>query len=83
MGRGQCVPERDGVAVGEGRTGRHEVEIDGRPIGDGKPGPASQRVHDWYWALRESGRDGTPIFSESVARVRGSAASDADPVAPD
>ncbi len=42
------------------------VEIDGRPIGDGKPGPASQRVHDWYWALRESGRDGTPIFSESA-----------------
>ena len=38
------------------------VEIDGRPIGDGKPGPVSQRIHGLYWALRESGRDGTPIF---------------------
>ncbi len=37
------------------------VEIDGRPIGDGKPGPVSQRVHGLYWALRESGRHGTPI----------------------
>jgi branched-chain amino acid aminotransferase len=38
------------------------VEIDGHPIGDGKPGPVSQRLHGLYWALRESGRHGTPIF---------------------
>jgi branched-chain amino acid aminotransferase len=37
------------------------VEIDGRPIGDGKPGPLSQRLHGLYWALRESDRGGTPI----------------------
>jgi len=37
------------------------VEIDGRPIADGKPGPVSQRIHGLYWALRESGRHGTPI----------------------
>jgi branched-chain amino acid aminotransferase len=42
------------------------VEIDGRPIGDGKPGPVSQRIHGLYWALRESGRDGTPVFPASV-----------------
>jgi branched-chain amino acid aminotransferase len=42
------------------------VEIDGRPIGDGKPGPVVQRIHGLYWALRESGRDGTPIFPEGV-----------------
>ena len=42
------------------------VEIDGRAIGDGKPGPVSQRIHGLYWALRESGRDGTPIFPESA-----------------
>lgn len=42
------------------------VEIDGRPIGDGKPGPLSQRVHGLYWALRESGRDGTPVFAEGA-----------------
>jgi len=40
------------------------VEIDGRAIGDGKPGPVSQRIHGLYWALRESGRDGTPIFAD-------------------
>jgi branched-chain amino acid aminotransferase len=42
------------------------VEIDGRPIGEGKPGPVSQRVHELYWALRESGRHGTPIFPEGA-----------------
>jgi len=42
------------------------VEIDGRPIGDGKPGPVSQRIHGLYWALRESGRDGTPVFPEGA-----------------
>ena len=42
------------------------VEIDGRSIGDGKPGPVSQRIHGLYWALRESGRHGTPIFSGNV-----------------
>jgi branched-chain amino acid aminotransferase len=38
------------------------VEIDGHPIGDGKPGPVSQRMHGLYWAMRESGRHGTPVF---------------------
>ncbi len=47
------------------------VEIDGRPIGDGKPGRISQRIHGLYWALRESGRDGTPIFPESAPRCDG------------
>ena len=42
------------------------VELDGRAIGDGRPGPISQRVHDLYWALRESGRDGTPVFPDGA-----------------
>jgi len=42
------------------------VEIDGHPIGERKPGLVSQRIHDLYWALRESGRDGTPIFPENA-----------------
>jgi branched-chain amino acid aminotransferase len=42
------------------------VEIGGRTIGDGKPGPVSQRVHELYWALRESGRHGTPILAASA-----------------
>jgi branched-chain amino acid aminotransferase len=40
------------------------VEIDGRAIGEGKPGPLSQRIHGLYWALRESGRHGTPVFRD-------------------
>jgi hypothetical protein len=39
------------------------VEIDGRRIGDGRPGPVFQQIHDLYWALRESDRDGTVVFS--------------------
>lgn len=46
------------------------VEIDGRTIGDGKPGPVSQRVHELYWALRESGRHGTPIFPDAAPAGR-------------
>ena len=42
------------------------VELDGRAIGEGRPGPVFQRVHDLYWALRESGRDGTPVFPEGA-----------------
>ena len=42
------------------------VEVDGRAIGAGRPGPVSRRVHDLYWALRESGRDGTSVFPERV-----------------
>jgi branched-chain amino acid aminotransferase len=42
------------------------VELDGRAIGDGRPGAISRRVHDLYWALRESGRDGTPVFPDSA-----------------
>ena len=38
------------------------AEIDGRAIGDGRPGPVFRKVHDLYWALRESDRDGTPVF---------------------
>jgi branched-chain amino acid aminotransferase len=40
------------------------AEIDGRSIGDGKPGPVARRVHALYWALRESERHGTPIFTD-------------------
>lgn len=40
------------------------VEIDGRPIGAGKPGPVTERLYELYWALRESGRHGTPIYPE-------------------
>jgi branched-chain amino acid aminotransferase len=40
------------------------VEVDGRAIGNGKPGPLSQRVHGLYWAMRDSGRHGTPVFPD-------------------
>ncbi|RMF89180.1 MAG: branched-chain amino acid aminotransferase [Nitrospinota bacterium] len=43
------------------------VEIDGRSIGDGKPGPISRKIHAAYWKMRESGRHSTPVFSPAEA----------------
>ena len=34
-------------------------EIDGRTIGEGKPGPITQQIHKTYFEWLESGRDGT------------------------
>ena len=38
------------------------VEVDGRAIGDGVPGPATLRIKESYWDMREKGVHGTPIF---------------------
>jgi branched-chain amino acid aminotransferase len=38
------------------------VEIDGRSIGEGKPGPVTRRIHELYWQMRESGKHSTPVF---------------------
>ena len=40
------------------------AEIDGRAIGDGRPGPVFRKVNDLYWALRESDRYGTTVFPD-------------------
>lgn len=44
-------------------------EIDGRPIGAGRPGPAFRALQDAYMALMASGVHGTPLH-EDVAAVR-------------
>jgi len=36
-------------------------EIDGRPIGSGRPGPVFARVRDAYGDLLDSGAHGTPV----------------------
>jgi branched-chain amino acid aminotransferase len=38
------------------------VELDGRKIGEGKPGPVTKRIRDAYMALLESGERSTPVF---------------------
>jgi branched-chain amino acid aminotransferase len=38
------------------------VGIDGRPIGEGKPGPVTLRIKEAYWKWREEGVYGTPIY---------------------
>jgi branched-chain amino acid aminotransferase len=38
------------------------VEIAGRSIGHGKPGPMTKRLTTLYWNMREDGRYGTPVF---------------------
>ena len=35
--------------------------VDGAQIGDGKPGPLTQRLHDLYWSKKEAGWYGTPV----------------------
>jgi len=40
------------------------VEVDGRIVGDGVPGPITLRIKESYWEMREKGIHGTPIFKE-------------------
>ena len=35
--------------------------VDGKKIGDGRPGPVSSRLRGLYWQKRESGWHGTPV----------------------
>lgn len=43
------------------------VEVDGRVIGEGKPGPVSGRIRDAYLALLEGGEQSTPVVRPDVA----------------
>lgn len=38
------------------------VEVDGRRVGDGRPGPITRRVEQAYWRLHVEGPDATRIF---------------------
>jgi branched-chain amino acid aminotransferase len=37
------------------------TKVDGKPLGNGKPGPLSWRLHELYWAKREAGWLGTRV----------------------
>jgi len=37
------------------------IELDGRKISDGLPGPVTQKMRDDYFALLESGARSTPV----------------------
>jgi branched-chain amino acid aminotransferase len=37
------------------------VQVDGKPLGDGKPGPVSTELRTLYWTKREAGWLGTPV----------------------
>lgn len=39
------------------------ASVDGRPLGDGGPGPVSSRLRALYWEKREAGWLGTPVGS--------------------
>lgn len=41
------------------------VEISGRKIGDGKPGPVTQNLAKLYWEMRERGEYSTPVYQSS------------------
>lgn len=40
------------------------VNVDGRPIGDGKPGPVTAKLRTAYYRLLESGKYSTPVFDD-------------------
>jgi branched-chain amino acid aminotransferase len=35
--------------------------VDGKPVGDGNPGPITTRLRDLYWTKKEAGWHGTPV----------------------
>lgn len=37
------------------------TEVDGRPVGDGRPGPATRALNDLYWQRHEEGWKCTPV----------------------
>jgi branched-chain amino acid aminotransferase len=39
------------------------TRVDGRPLGDGRPGPLTARLRTQYWERREAGWLGTPVTS--------------------
>lgn len=49
------------------------VEIDGRPVGDGKPGPITTQLNNTYWDWRENSEYAVPVHSEDAAELAGAA----------
>ncbi len=37
------------------------ARIDGRPVGDGRPGPVTGQLREAYWAAHEDPRYTTPV----------------------
>lgn len=46
------------------------TQLDGRPVGDGRPGPLWAHLHEAYWAAHASGPWVTPVAG-LVSRLRG------------
>jgi branched-chain amino acid aminotransferase len=46
------------------------VVIDGRTVGDGKPGPVTRRLRELYWAAHDNPRYATPIEYSEVVEQR-------------
>jgi branched-chain amino acid aminotransferase len=44
------------------------TRVDGKPLGDGKPGRISWQLHKLYWSKREAGWLGTPITALLATR---------------
>jgi branched-chain amino acid aminotransferase len=43
------------------------ARIDGRPVGDGRPGPVTQRIRELYWAAHEDPKYTTPVNYREAA----------------
>ena len=47
------------------------TEVDGEPVGDGKPGTITTRLRDLYWSKKESGWHATPVDYRHVPQEQG------------
>jgi branched-chain amino acid aminotransferase len=46
------------------------ARIDGRPVGEGRPGPVTQRIRELYWAAHEDPKYTTPVnYREAEAEA--------------
>lgn len=58
----QAVRTADEVFISSTAGGILPVtQVDGKPLGDGKPGPITGRLRELYWSKKESGWHGTPV----------------------
>src|SRR5262249_21437140 len=71
---GQLGEAEEGVLPSTAGGVTPVVVVDGRTVGDGKPGPVTRRLRELYWAAHDNPRYTTPIEYSEVVEQRQEAA---------
>jgi branched-subunit amino acid aminotransferase/4-amino-4-deoxychorismate lyase len=67
----EALREADEVLITSTAGGVIPVtSIDGKPVGDGSPGPLTRSIRDEYWQLHEHPRYATPVSYDCAAQSR-------------